>query len=348
MQTKPFKIGIIGAGRIARVHALALRALPLLEIKAVTNRSFSNAQTFCADFNIPVCASSVQDLCDDPQIDAVHICNVNTAHLEAIRIATKNGKAILCEKPLVHHQSVLSELSQISTASSSLFSVCFSFRYHPTALMLMQRLPEVGKIKKVDISYLQSSWLKKRKDAWRPDPLVYGNSYVLADIGSHTLDMARHLLHQQLFVEKACIHYDGKVAECSDIEAELELLSENKIPVSVKLSKAAKGFSNRMSIRVVGEYGELGTDDVLSGKIYFSKENEKIWIQRAPHLEGDVLQFPEEHPEGWLSGFVNLFHLFYQSLGKNSPLLPLPTVKESIQISRCIGDVLEQAVWKPL
>lgn len=322
--------------------------IPSVEVHAVASRNPENAKQFASHWNIPVWYANVEELCEDPDIYSVHICNANVAHGEAIRFAVQNGKAILCEKPLAHNQAVTNDVFQWIQKYESLFSVCYSYRYHPATLLLARHLPEIGAILKVDISYLQSSWLKKRKESWKPNVSVYGESYVLGDIGSHAIDMAQYLLQKPLIFQEAVIQYDGKILECSDIAATVQLRSDDDIPVAINVSKSSKDISNQFKIRFFGEHGELGVEHLLEERVYLVNEQNKRWINRTPDLEFDVLKFPEEHSEGWLAGFVNLFSSFYQRLAGEKTLFPLPTVNESVQITNLIGDILQRGHWEPI
>lgn len=344
---KTFKVGLIGSGRIARVHCLALRVLPNVEVLAVASRSPENAKRFAAECDIPICHASAGELCENKEIHAVHICNANMAHLESIHAAVKNNKAILCEKPLTHSQTAINEVLRLTQKQEQPFAVCYSYRYHPTALLLARHLPEIGAVRSVEISYLQSSWLLKRLHGWKPDTGVYGDSYVLSDIGSHAIDMAQHLLQSPLIFKEAVIQYDGKKNDCSDIAATVQLLARGNIPVTLTVSKSEEGIHNQFKIRLVGELGELGTEHLLEERVYFIQKRKKRWIHRTPDLDGDVLRFPAEHPEGWLSGFVNLFSFFYRQMAGEKIAFSLPSFHESVQIANLIGQILREGCWKP-
>jgi myo-inositol 2-dehydrogenase/D-chiro-inositol 1-dehydrogenase len=98
LSTQQLHIGIIGAGRIGRVHAetLAFR-LPEAKIVAITDINREAAQTLAARCNIPRVAASSAEILADPQIEAVLICSSTNTHAELIAQAAQAGKHIFCE-----------------------------------------------------------------------------------------------------------------------------------------------------------------------------------------------------------------------------------------------------------
>src|ERR1700728_1001401 len=101
MNGKKIHFGIIGAGRIGRVHAetLAFR-LPEAEILAVADVNTKAAQALAARCNIPKVVATADEIIGDKRIDAVLICSPTGTHAELIAQAAQAGKHIFCEKPI--------------------------------------------------------------------------------------------------------------------------------------------------------------------------------------------------------------------------------------------------------
>ena len=99
---KTIKIGIIGAGRIGRVHAENIaKFVPEMEIKTIAD-PFMNEQTeaFAKSCGIPNTTKDANDILNDPEIDAVLICSSTDTHSKYIIEAAHAGKHIFCEKPI--------------------------------------------------------------------------------------------------------------------------------------------------------------------------------------------------------------------------------------------------------
>jgi myo-inositol 2-dehydrogenase / D-chiro-inositol 1-dehydrogenase len=101
MSAKKLHFGIIGAGRIGKVHAetLAFR-LPEAEVMAVADVNGEAAATLAKRCNIPRVAASAEEIIGDKAIDAVLICSPTGTHADLIVQAAQAGKHIFCEKPI--------------------------------------------------------------------------------------------------------------------------------------------------------------------------------------------------------------------------------------------------------
>jgi len=103
MSTHKLPVGIIGAGRIGKVHAetLAFR-LPESEIVAITDINQEAARGLAARCGIPTIAESSDAIFADRRIEAVLICSSTNTHADLIVAAARAGKHIFCEKPIAH------------------------------------------------------------------------------------------------------------------------------------------------------------------------------------------------------------------------------------------------------
>ena len=95
------RVGVIGAGRIGKLHAehLATR-IPGTELAAIADVNITTAQSTAAQFNVPVAVSDYHALLDNPAIEAVVICSTADTHAQIIQDAAAAGKHIFCEKPI--------------------------------------------------------------------------------------------------------------------------------------------------------------------------------------------------------------------------------------------------------
>ena len=80
---KKIKIGIIGAGRIGRVHANALtNSIPQAEVVAISDTFVAAAEKAAADFGIPHFYADYQEILKNPEIDAVLVCSPTNTHAQ--------------------------------------------------------------------------------------------------------------------------------------------------------------------------------------------------------------------------------------------------------------------------
>lgn len=92
------KVALLGAGRIGQVHARSISTHPDCRLVAVADVVTAAAQKLANQHAAAV--RSVEEILDDPSIDAVMIATSTDTHSDLIERATAAGKAVLCEKPV--------------------------------------------------------------------------------------------------------------------------------------------------------------------------------------------------------------------------------------------------------
>lgn len=108
------RVGIIGCGKIAQVrHIPEYEANPNAEVVALYDVDHDRACEL-AEHHGATAYNSLDDLLDDPDIDAVSVCTSNATHAEATIKALRAGKHVLCEKPMA---VTLEECEQMVTAA---------------------------------------------------------------------------------------------------------------------------------------------------------------------------------------------------------------------------------------
>ena len=111
MEQKQLNLGLIGVGRIGKVHGehLAYR-IPRARLAAISDVNLEAAQAFGARLGVSPVVADHLALLNDPSIDAVVICSPTDLHATMIAEAAAAGKHIFCEKPIAR------TLKEIDTA----------------------------------------------------------------------------------------------------------------------------------------------------------------------------------------------------------------------------------------
>ncbi len=104
-------IGLIGAGDIADLHAEAINGLQGAELAGLWNRTSEKAKAKAKQYNCSVYAS-VEDLLNDPEIDAVFILTNMETHCKYTIMAARAGKHVLVEKPAASNIQELGEMQK--------------------------------------------------------------------------------------------------------------------------------------------------------------------------------------------------------------------------------------------
>src|SRR5215211_924656 len=101
MPPERLNIGLIGAGRIGRVHAanLSMR-IPMANLLMVADVNEAAARQCAEQYRVPHVGADYQAILGNPAIAAVVICSSTDTHASIIEAAAAAGKQIFCEKPI--------------------------------------------------------------------------------------------------------------------------------------------------------------------------------------------------------------------------------------------------------
>lgn len=191
--SKELRVGVIGAGRIGRLHAEHL-AFHIKETRvlAVTDIDAAAAQRLGIECRIPKVAGSCEDILGNTEIDAVVICSSTDTHSRIIEAAAEAGKHIFCEKPIDLDLTRIDEaLAKVERAGVKL-QVGFQRRFDPNFLKV-RNIVHRGDIGKPHILRLTSR-------APEPPPLEYieVSGGLFLDMMIHDFDMARYLINSEV------------------------------------------------------------------------------------------------------------------------------------------------------
>lgn len=210
MERVPIGVGLNAWGGIARIHTLALRALPVifpdlpfaLRLAGVATRSPSQNRDWIEGAGFARVYASTAELIADPAVDAVDICTPNALHEAAAVAAWQAGKAVYCEKPLAESLPTAQRTAGVwreaaeRTAGPAASQMAFNLRFWP-AVARAKDLLEAGRLGQI-LSFrarmVHGGYLNPaRPYAWRLDMALAGGG-ALADLGAHLIDLVRFLL----------------------------------------------------------------------------------------------------------------------------------------------------------
>ncbi|OGV67726.1 MAG: hypothetical protein A3K19_10835 [Lentisphaerae bacterium RIFOXYB12_FULL_65_16] len=178
------RIGIIGNGRMGKVHAEALEKLAdRATVAGCVDTNPTTAQAFAARFKTRVYVST-SELVADSNVDAVVIATPTPTHAEIALAALKSGKHVFCEKPLARTLAQGKALLAAAQASKRVFSLGF-VRRQSWGCQELRRLLQQGKIgtPRIVRVHLLLTVFKRQWGDWFAD---------FAASGGATLDMLAH------------------------------------------------------------------------------------------------------------------------------------------------------------
>lgn len=245
--TKNINIGLIGAGRIGRVHAehLAYR-VPDANLVAVSDIFVEAARKVAADFQIPAAYQDHQRIMEDDSIDAVIICSSTDTHSQMIEEAAAAGKHIFCEKPIDHDLSKIDRVLTAVEQAEVKLQVGFNRRFDPS----FQRAREIvaaGEIGEPHILRITS-----RDPGPPPIEYIKVSGGIFLDMTIHDFDMARFLMDSEVEEIYAAggVMVDPKIGQAGDIDtAIITLRFKNGVIGTIDNSrKAIYGYDQRVEV----------------------------------------------------------------------------------------------------
>lgn len=242
------KAGIIGAGRIGKVHAKNISAfVPEIEIKTIAD-PFMNGQieAFAKQCGIPNTTKDAQDILDDPEIEAVLICSSTNTHSKYIIEAARAKKHIFCEKPIDYDLGKVREAIRAAKEAGVKLQIGFSrrFDHNHRAVYDMVRAGKVGKVNIVKIS---------SRDPEPPSmDYVKVSGGIFYDMMIHDFDMARFLAGSEVTEVYAIgsVLVDPAFREAGDVDTALVTLKFENGAVGVidNSRKAVYGYDQRVEV----------------------------------------------------------------------------------------------------
>jgi len=244
---KKVKVGLIGTGRIGKLHVenLSVR-IPAAEVAAVADPFIEGAKEVAARFDIKTVTTDYKEILSNPEIKAVFICSPTDTHAQCIMDAAAAGKHVFCEKPLeLSIDKIRMVLDAVEKAGVKLM-VGFNRRFDPNFVKIQQMV----KNGKIGIPHI----LKITSRDPKPPPAEYVkvSGGIFLDMTIHDFDMTRFVLDTEVteVYAKANVLIDPAIGKAGDVDtAVTTLFFENGVIGTIDNSrKAVYGYDQRLEV----------------------------------------------------------------------------------------------------
>ena len=264
-------VGIIGAGRIGKVHTESIcNYVRNAKIKTVADPFLNEAtESWLKSMGVENTSKDYHDILNDPEIDAVLICSSTNTHSPISLEAIAAGKHVFCEKPIDHDLGKIKQVVEALKGSNIKYQVGFNRRHDHNFAAVKQAVVD-GKVGDVHIIKITS------RDPEPPSAeyaAVSGGMFL--DMTIHDFDMVRFLAGcdaEEIYVQSAVL-VDPAIGEAGDVDtAVITMKMENgAIAVIDNSRRAAYGYDQRAE--VFGSKGMVATaNDTLSTAVLSNAE----------------------------------------------------------------------------
>ena len=271
------KVALCGAGRIGKVHALALAGNARARLACVIDPHGPSAQALAAQYGVPVMTEA--EAFADPAIDAVLIGSSTDQHARQIVAAATAGKAIFCEKPIDLDIERVRQVLEHLERHPVPFMLGFNRRFDPNFVTLKAQI-DAGVIGKVEMVTILS-----RDPDLPPIDYLRTSGGIFRDMMIHDFDMARFLVGEEFVDVQAMgsVQVDPAVATAGDLDTAIATLrTASGTLVSISNSRRATyGYDQR--IEVHGAKGMLRADNVRESTVVLSNQD-GIRLEKPLHF----------------------------------------------------------------
>ena len=240
-------IGVIGAGRIGKIHAANIIAyFPDTRIAKVADIAAETAREWAAGLGIEGVTADFRDIIDDPGIDAVIVASSTNTHADMVIAAAGKGKHVFCEKPL--DLSVAKARAAIAAADKAgvKLQVGFNRRFDHN----FRRVRELVKDGAIGTPHLVRI---TSRDPAPPSALyVKVSGGIFLDMTIHDFDMARFLTGSEVteVYARGAALVDPAIGAAGDVDTAIVTLvfSSGCLGVIDNSRRAAYGYDQRVEV----------------------------------------------------------------------------------------------------
>lgn len=258
------KFGLVGAGRIGRIHGSNVAARPDAKLVAIADADAAAASALAARTGAR--AVSVEEAIGGAEIDAVLICAPTDMHADLIEQAARAGKAVFCEKPVdLRSERIKTCLAVVEQAGTPLM-IGFNRRFDPNFAALKARL-QAGLAGEIEIVTIIS-----RDPSPPPVSYIARSGGLFRDMMIHDFDMARFLLGEEpvavMAVGSSVV--DPSIGEAGDVDTAAVILEtrSGKIAQISNSRRATYGYDQRVEVH--GSKGMLRAGNIHETTVDFA------------------------------------------------------------------------------
>ena len=259
-------IGIIGAGRIGKVHLQSVtRYVADAKVIALAD-PFMNAETeeWARSLGVGKLTRDYKEILADPEVDAVFICSSTDTHSAISLEAIAAGKHIFCEKPVDHDLGKIKAVMQALEGSNVKYQVGFNRRFDHNFAAAREAVAN-GRIGELAVLKITS-----RDPGAPPVDYIKVSGGIFLDMTIHDFDMVRFISGEEVTEVYAAggVTVDPAIGEAGDIDTAVVTLrlESGALAVIDNCRRASYGYDQRLE--AFGSKGQVAiSNDTASSAV---------------------------------------------------------------------------------
>jgi myo-inositol 2-dehydrogenase / D-chiro-inositol 1-dehydrogenase len=320
------RFGVIGAGRIGKVHAATIAANPKAKLAYIADAMPKAAEDLATKYGAKV--ASVDEIMKSKDVDAVLIGSPTGFHAGQIQAASNAGKAIMCEKPVSLNVQTIEETLKVVEKNKSTLMIGFNRRFDPNFAEAERR------VRAGDIGSVEMVTVISRDPGPPPASYIKGSGGIFADMMIHDFDMARFLMGEEFvvvnalgsaLVDKAI----GTEGDCDTAAVQMQTAS-GKIAVITNSRRATYGYDQRFEVH--GSKGMIHPKNI---------HNSSVEVLSAEGYKADPIQ--NFFLERYFAAYTNELNTFIEAV-ESGNRNPKPSGYDGLQAQKLAEAATES--WK--
>ncbi|HEU4942991.1 MAG TPA: Gfo/Idh/MocA family oxidoreductase [Gaiellaceae bacterium] len=302
---------MLGYAFMGKAHSRALHALRQLdvprrpELVSISGRDRGAVEQAAARWGWAEAVTDWREQVADERVQLFDNGGPNAVHAEPCIEAVRNGKHVLCEKPLGLGAEESHRMWQEAEGAGVVHVCGFNYRFVPAVRLVRELLDagDLGDVVHFRARYLQSWGWDADEAIWRFDPAQAGTG-ALGDLGTHIIDLARYLVGEIAAVS-AVVRTVVPGRQVDDhFVATIEF--ENGVAGTLEASRLARGRINSNAFEVNGTKGSAAFDVERLNELEVADANgfRRVLVTEPEH---PYMRFwwPPGHIVGWGDTFTH-------------------------------------------
>ncbi|HWB58108.1 MAG TPA: Gfo/Idh/MocA family oxidoreductase [Chthoniobacteraceae bacterium] len=346
---RKLSVGMIGYNFMGKAHSNAWRQagrffdLPAeIELKTICGRNTAAVEKARGKFGWTRTSADWREVVADPEIDIVDITTPNDSHAEIAIEAARQGKAILCEKPLAMDVAECEAMASAVKKAGVVNMVCHNYRRIP-AIALAKRMIDAGEIGDRIFHYrarYAQDWITSPAFplVWRLQSKIAGSG-AHGDIDAHIIDLGRYLVGEikevcgvmETFIKERPLESAPRRTGKVTVDDAVSWIGrfKNGALANLEATRFAHGRKNHITLEINGSKGSLAFNFEDMNRLgYYNAEDpasrrgfRSILVTESGHPYAGSW-WPPGHILGYEHTFVNAFADFVKAVVAGKSVQP--------------------------
>ena len=205
----PLRFAVFGTGFWSRYQLAAWQEVEDAQCVAVYNRTRSKAEATARQFGVPAVYDDPEALLKGETLDFIDIITDVDTHSQFVHLATAHGIPVICQKPMAPTLAEAEQMVAVTRDQGVPYFVHENWRWQTPIRQLKQVLARgtIGRPFRARIDMISGFPLFVNQPF-----LKELEQFILTDMGSHILDVARFLFGEArtLYCQTHRVHHDIK------------------------------------------------------------------------------------------------------------------------------------------